>query len=79
MRTDPDDPQVVASLLTEIEAADLAAHLESLGIRAHVWGANSTIAWPEVPRDVQVVVRQADLLRAREAIRQLREPERGDD
>ena len=79
MAVDPNDPQVVASLLTEPEAAELAAHLEALGIRAHVWGANSTIAWPEVPRDVQVVVRQADLVRAREAIDQLREPGSGDD
>ena len=79
MEIDPNEPQVVASLLTEIEAADLAAHLEALGIRAHVWGANSTIAWPEVPRNVQVVVRQADLLRAQEALEQLREPASGAD
>jgi hypothetical protein len=77
MAVDPDDPQVVASLLTEPEAAELAAHLEALGIRAHVWGANSTIAWPEVPRDVQVVVRRADVLRAQEVIAQLRAPETG--
>jgi hypothetical protein len=79
MAVDPDDPQVVARLLTEPEAAELAAHLEALGIRAHVWGASSTIAWPEVPREVRVVVRRADLLRAQEAVRQLREPDGGAD
>jgi len=72
MAVDPDGPQVVASLLTEPEAVALAGNFESLGIRAHVWGANTSIAWPDVPRDVQVVVRQADLARAKEALSQLR-------
>jgi hypothetical protein len=72
MTVDPDSPQVVASSLTEQEAAVFASHLESLGIRAHVWGAHSSAAWPEVPRDVQVVVRQADLTRAQAALDQLR-------
>ncbi len=72
MTVDPDSPQVLASLLMEHEAAILASHLESLGTRAHVWGANSSAAWPEVPSNVQVVVRQADLTRARQAIGELR-------
>lgn len=71
MTVNPDSPQVVASSLTEQEATVFASHLESLGIRAHVWGAHSSAAWPEVPRDVQVVVRQADLTRAKEALDRL--------
>jgi hypothetical protein len=78
MAEDPDGPQVVACLLTEQEAAALAGHLESLGITAHIWGANLSTAWPEVPRDVQVVVRQADFTKAKEALDQLRGKRPGD-
>ena len=72
MSGDPNNPQVVAGLLTQEEASLLVAHLESLGIRADVWGANTAIAWPEIPRNVQVVVRSADLARAKEALDQFR-------
>jgi hypothetical protein len=70
--TDADRPQVVGSSLTEQEAAVLANHLKSLGIQAHIWGANSSLAWPEVPHGVQVVVRQVDITRAKAAVAQLR-------
>jgi hypothetical protein len=72
MAEDPNSPQVVVGLLTPEEAAEFANHLESLGITAHVWGANTAMAYPEVPRDTQVVVRQADLARAKEALDRLR-------
>jgi hypothetical protein len=66
MAGDPNSPQVLASLLTEAEAAIIVGHLDSQGIHADVWGAStSSAAWPEVPRNVQVVVRQADLEQAR--------------
>jgi hypothetical protein len=73
MSVDTNSPQVVASYLTEQEAVALAGHLESLGIKADVWGAPSSTAWPEVPRNVQVVVRQSDFARAKTALDQLRE------
>ena len=72
MLVDPKSPQVVASYLSEPEAMALASHLQALGIPAHVWGAHASIAWPELPRDVQVVVPQADVSRAHEAIQKLR-------
>jgi hypothetical protein len=69
MAGDPNSPQVLASLLTEEEATLLVGHLDSLGIHADIWGAStSSVAWPEVPRNVQVVVRQADLEQARAAL-----------
>jgi hypothetical protein len=71
MAMDPDSPQVVARSLTEPEAAVFASHLESLGIKTQVWGATLGAVWPEVPCDVQVVVRQADSSRARAALDQL--------
>lgn len=68
---DPNSPQVLTTALTEQEAALIVNHLDALGIKADIWGARSFAAWPEIPRDIQVVVRQADLSRAKEALDQL--------
>ena len=77
MADDPNNPQVLAGLLTEEEAALIVGHLDSLGIHADIWGANTSgVAWPEVPRNVQVVVRQADLERARAALERLQRDRR---
>jgi len=77
MAEDPGSPQIVAGFLSGSEALTIAGHLNSIGIIAHVWGAHLCDAWPEVPCNIQVVVRQADLARAREAVSELRasEPE----
>jgi Putative prokaryotic signal transducing protein len=73
MSSDPNSPQVVARLLTQAEAGMLVAHLESQGIKADIWGASGTNAAPEIPSDVQVVVRAADLDKAKEAVEKLRQ------
>lgn len=74
MPGEPNSPQVLAGSLTEAEAALIVGHLDSLGIHADVWGANTTgVAWPEVPCNAQVVVRQADLERARAVLQRLRQ------
>ena len=73
MSADPNSPQVLAGLLTEQEAALLAAHLNDSGIRAEVVGAIGTAAWPEVPDNVQVLVRRADLARAQEELARYRQ------
>jgi hypothetical protein len=75
MAEDPDSPQIVAGFLSGSEALTIAGHLKSLGIMAHVWGAHLCDAWPEVPCNIQVVVRHADLARADEAISELRASE----
>jgi hypothetical protein len=74
MPGDPNSPQVLAGLLREEEAALIVGHLDSLGIHADIWGASTSgLGWPEVPRNVQVVVRQADLERARAALKRLQQ------
>jgi len=65
---DPNSPQVLTTTLTEQEAALIVNHLDALGIKADIWGARGLAAWPDVPRDIRVVVRQADLSRAKEAL-----------
>jgi hypothetical protein len=72
MSNDPNSPQAVAGRLTQEEASLLVAHLESLGIKAHIWGANAATQWAEGRPHVQVVVRSADLVRAKEALDRLR-------
>jgi hypothetical protein len=68
---DPDSPTEVARVRNEVEATLIVGHLESLGIKAFISGAGTSTGWPEVPGDVQVVVRQADLERARTALDQI--------
>jgi hypothetical protein len=68
VKGDANSPQVLANLPTEAEAALLVGHLGSLGIEAYVSGAGTSTGWPEAASDVQVVVRRADLVRAREAL-----------
>ncbi len=59
-------PEVVAGLLTEQEAALIVGHLDSLGIHADIWGEHTAgVAWPDVPRNAQIVVRRADFERAK--------------
>jgi hypothetical protein len=70
MNSDPNSPAVLANLLTDAEAAMLIAHLEALGIEARTSGAGGSTGWPESVRYTQVVVRQGDLERAREAARE---------
>jgi hypothetical protein len=68
MANDPDSPTVVTTARNEAEAALMVSHLESVGIKARIAGAQTQTAFPYVPCDIQVVVRQADLERAREAL-----------
>jgi hypothetical protein len=68
---DPNSPQALTTALTEQEAALIVNHLEALGIKADIWGARGLAAWPDVPRDIRVIVRQADLSRAKEALERI--------
>jgi len=68
---DPDSPTVVAVNLKEYEATAIVNHLKSsLGITAHIWGGGEAFAY--IPTYYQVVARQADAVRAKEAIAELR-------
>lgn len=74
MATDPDRPQIVATRLTQPEAALVIQHLQTLGIEAHVWGASLAGVWGEgIPKELmQVVVRQEDADRSRAALEEYR-------
>jgi hypothetical protein len=65
---DPNNPVVLANLPSDAEAALLIAYLQSVGITARLSGAGGATGWPEGVRYVQVVVRQADLERAKDAM-----------
>ena len=69
MNDDPNNPVVLAELRNDAEAALLVAHLETCGIEARISGAGGATGWPEAAGYTQVVVRQADLERARAAAR----------
>jgi hypothetical protein len=67
MTADPDSPRVLARLRTEADAQLLVDYLKSLGIHSILCGTALMSVRPEVPADVEVRVRQADLDRAQAA------------
>ena len=73
MDADPNSPQPIAGLLREYEATLLVNFLAAKGIKAEMYGANSAASWPELPENVSVIVRQADLPRAQQALLDFRQ------
>ena len=69
MADDPNQPVVLTTTPTEAEAAMIVAALENRGVVAHITGALTSGFRTEVPGGVQVLVRQDDLERARDALR----------
>jgi hypothetical protein len=76
MAADPDSPQVLATVRTEVEAALIVNHLADQGIKAFVAGAGGPSGWPDARKDNQVVVRQADFARAKESLDLVRQGDR---
>ncbi len=72
MPTDPDSPQVVASVANEIEAAAIVTALAAEGIEARAVGAHVSSWRAESPGEVTVVVRHADAARARQVLAEFR-------
>jgi FAD/FMN-containing dehydrogenase len=72
MADDPNSPKVLATVLTEQEAILIVNHLAAEGIQARIAGAGSSTGWPEAPGDVQVVVRQSEVARAKELLELVR-------
>ena len=70
MTPDPNNPTVIADNLSHSEAESLVAYLQDRGFDATVWGAN--VAALEAvfagSLSAQVVVRQSEAERAREAV-----------
>ena len=69
MADDPNQPVVLATVPTEAEAAMIAAALENEGVSAHTAGGVISTLYPGACDGVHILVRQADLERAREALR----------
>ena len=72
MTTDPNNPERVASVRTEMEANLIAGMLEEQGIEASVTGGFTSGFKAEAPGDVHVSVRNSDLARARGLLEEIR-------
>jgi len=68
MPDDPDRPVVLTAVPNEAHAAMIVAALGHEGIKAHAQGSLTSGFRAEAPGNVQVLVRQADLERARELL-----------
>lgn len=68
MENDPNGPHVLANSRTQMEAQLVVNHLEILGIKALINGAGPSTGWPEALGEIQVVVRRADIERAKQAL-----------
>ena len=72
---DPNNPQILSLVPSEAEASLIVNHLADNGIKASILGTSLGAIWPQIPREVQVVVRQADLSRARELLDSFKTPD----
>lgn len=80
MASDPNEPVVLISMLSEAEAATLIAALDAYGITAQSTGGLTSGFKAEAPGDVRVLVRQSDLERAKTALAEIRsQAESGED
>ncbi len=68
MADDPNQPVVLMWAPTETEAAIIVAALANHGVLAHATGALTSGFRAEAPGGVQILVRQDDLERARDAL-----------
>ena len=68
MKPDPESPETLLSVANEIEAAAIVGYLEQCGIKAFAAGGYTAGFKAEAPGDVKILVRQADLDRARQAM-----------
>ena len=71
MPNDPNSPQVLANLRTEMEAQLLVNLLESAGIKAVITGAGPSTGWPKAACETQVAVRHTDLECAKQVLSSL--------
>lgn len=71
MTGDPNSPRRLVSVQNEIEAGGLVTALANYGIEARTTGGFTSGFKAEAPGMVQVIVRQADLERARQALAEI--------
>jgi hypothetical protein len=74
MTSDPNSPEVIASQLSEPEATAMIAYLCERGFEARPCGSNAeAVDATFVPGEsVQIVVKQSDAERARQAVAEFR-------
>jgi len=75
MPADPKNPEVVAKVRNEIEAAAIVTALAAEGIEATTTGEYTSGFRAEAPGQVSVVVRNADLVRAEQILAEFKEHE----
>lgn len=68
MADDPNQPVTLTTTPTEAEAAMIVAALSNEGVSAHAAGGLLSTLYPGASEGVQVLVRQEDLERARDAL-----------
>jgi hypothetical protein len=73
MSLDPNRPERLLSVAHEIEAAAMVNALAESGVEAFAAGGYTSGFKAEAPGDVAVMVKQADLDRARQALAEIRQ------
>lgn len=68
MTTDPNNPEILVRVSTEAEAAAIVTELAAGGIEASATGGFTAGFRAEAPGEVSVVVRQADLAKAKQTL-----------
>ncbi len=72
MTIDPMNPEIIASVQSEVEAASIVAALAAHGIEAHSTGGVTAGLRALAPSHVDVLVRKKDLQQATEALKDIR-------
>ena len=72
MTTDPDNPERLVSVKTETEASLIAGMLKEQDIEATVTGGYTSGFKAAAPGEVCVLVRNSDLARARDLLKEIR-------
>lgn len=73
MTTDPDNPEVLTSVPSEIEAAAIVTALGAHSIQASTTGGYTAGFRAEAPGNVNVIVRRQDLERAQRILAEIEE------
>ena len=71
MPADPNNPEVLTSVRTDVEAAAIVSALTACGIEASTTGGYTAGFRAEAPGCVNVIVKYADLHRARNALAEI--------
>ena len=71
MQADPNNPEVLTSVRTDVEAAAIVGALAVRGIEASTTGGYTAVFRAEAPGYVNVIVKYGDLDRAKHALAEI--------